>query len=201
MVEESSQLVNGKQKTHVALRRFLRSYPGWIAMTLIVIAGINLGLSWQILWAYQREQRVLKQIQAIGGHARIEYLGPDWIPAKYHRKYPIFDRVTAVSFFRSPVSTHLLGRLKSLPCLFYLDLREVAIEVAGVEQLQEFTALQILDLGATTLRDAELKHLCRLTSLENLSLSATEISDEGLPHLRKLTSLRYLKLNHTRVRG
>ncbi len=147
------------------LRTFTRVVGGAI-LVAIVFAGLLGFVEYQ---AHQREYRIARKIESLGG---------DVFSEKWGRFPPPFasgGRFKTVELFGRPATADVLAEVGSLS-----NLKELFLDGSQVE-------------------DASLKHLAGLTQLQRLTLRETPITDVGLEHLKGLKSLKQLDLRRTRT--
>ena len=87
-----------------------------------------------------------------------------------------------------------LENLRGLTHLWKLYLNNMEITGTGLKHLKELPGLRMLVFVGTPVTDSGLQHLRGLTSLETLVLFNTEITDAGLANLRELPGLKRLSL-------
>ncbi len=146
--------------------------------TLVLIAMVLLvgGGALMVWLPYQREQRVIAEIERLGGITQSEIVRPLCIPNAVDDKFmEVFERISMV-------------------ILADTDVRDSELKI-----LHRSSNLQILLLDNTQVSDAGLEHLRELTKLEWLSLSNTQVSDSGLEHLQGLSNLKELWVDNTPV--
>lgn len=148
---------------------------------------------------YQREQRIAKEIESVGGIVERKFLGPNWIPMLIPDRFDFWDRITEVYLSHSRVTDTGLKDLEGLWNLNELYLLNTQISDAGLEHLKGLTSLRHLDLDSTLTTDVGLEHLNGLTSLRHLDLDSTHTTDVGLEHLKGLKNLVVLDLAETQT--
>ena len=87
-----------------------------------------------------------------------------------------------------------LENFRGLTHLWKLYLNKMEITGTGLKHLKELPGLRMLVFVGTPVTDSGLQHLGGLPSLEILVLYDTEITDAGLATLRELPGLKSLKL-------
>ena len=163
--------------------RFIRRYFVRIVIGAVLVAMVYGAL---LVWVpYQREQRIIKEIEAYGGGAHWEYFGPDWIPQSMRDRTTLFSRVTDVGLGMQGNDANL-EHLNGLTNLSWLNIQGTQVTDAGLEQLKELSNLKHLDLNDNIhVTDAGLEHLKGLTNLVYLDLNDTQVTAEGRAMLRK----------------
>ena len=144
---------------HLTVWRFIRRHFVRIVIGAVLAAAVYGAL---LVWVpYQREQRIAKEFEALGGRVKFQYAGPDWIPQSMRDRTMLFSRVTDLHLFNTQVTD------------------------AGLEHLKELTNLEWLDLNYTQVTDAGLEQVIGLTNLEEIFLRNTQVTAEGRAMLRK----------------
>lgn len=198
--------------------RFIRRHFVRIVIGAVLVAAVYGALL--VCVPYQREQRIAREIEAIGGDAQIEYLGPSWVPQIIQEWLPWWNRIRVVNlqefaqfdFSGSPpttqdattvpdkeVSSYLLSQLGLLSSVEDLRLYDTQVTDAGLGYLRGLTNLERLILCNTHVTDAGLVHLRKLTKLKDLSLVRTGVTDAGIEHLKGLSNLDLLELDGTKT--
>ena len=181
-------------------RWFLRTYLGRIIIALILIVVVQLTSFWLLfVLPYQREQRIAKKIEALGGYVGFSEMPSDWIPAFVCDRLPIWERILVVDLKQTEITDAGLEQLKGLMRLESLHLNETEVTDAGLEQIKELKSLESLDLRQTQVTDTGLKHLKAMSRLEELDLDQTHVTDNGLENLKGLKSLTYLYLHNSQT--
>lgn len=150
-------------------RRILRTMTrviGGAILVAIVFAGLLGFVEYQ---AHQREHRIARKIESLGG---------DVFSEKWGRFPPPFASG---------------GRFKTVELFGRRAGAEVLAEVGSLSNLKE------LFLDKAQVEDASLKHLAGLSQLQRLILRDTAITDAGLEHLKGLKSLKQLDLSRTKT--
>ena len=121
----------------------------------ITVAGLSIGVP------YYREQRVVCEVDTLGGWVGMLQGGPDWLRHLVgDKRMQVFDRVLDVS------------------------LCETTITDAGLADLRKLSNLTTLSLEGTDITDAGLAHLRELTNLRYLILERTGVTDAGAKSLQ-----------------
>ncbi len=92
-----------------------------------------------------------------------------------------------------------LENFRGLTHLWKLYLNNMEITGTGLEHLQKLTNLREIDLGNTRVTDGGLVPLEGLTNLTNVLLHNTQVTDAGLVHLKGLANLKDLLLRNTQI--
>jgi len=177
--------------------RFIRRCFVRIVIGAVLMAAVYAAV---LVWMpYQREQRIVKEIEACRGKVNWQYFSPDWIPQSMRERTTLFNRVTCLHLDNTQVTDTELEHLKGLPNLTALDLRRTKVTDAGLEHLKGLTNLEWLDLASTHVTDTGLERFKGLTNLTKLDLRNTKVSDAGLEHLMGLCNLTELDVRNTQV--
>ncbi len=190
--------------------RFIRANAVRIVIGLVLVAVSSVAV---FIWMpHQRELRIVREIEALGGQVEFEYRGPPWIPESIQIRPSFLDRIHVTfpymiaiqpasaksqTYIRMPMPPALLSKIGSLNSLSHLYLSHTHVADSGIEHLKGLRNLCILDLDHTDVTDAGLEHLKGLNNLFSLSLRDTPVTDAGLPHLNGLKRMAYLNLNGT----
>ena len=145
-----------------------------------------------------REQQVIQMIEARGGSASTERLGPYWLRWLVGKdRMKVFDRVRWVGLESSTNTDAVLARLSGLTNLKFISLDGTMLTDAGLAHLSGLPNLNELYLKGTTVTDDELPKLSRLTNLKVVWLDGTAVTDLGPAHLSGLKNLEFLILNNS----
>ena len=135
--------------------------PGTILLVGFVM--LLIGGALMVWWPYYHEQRVIAEIERLGGETRTTVVRPFWIPEAVDDEYlKVFQRV------------------------YVVNLNDTQVTDAGLEHLRGLTNLVWLWLNNTPVTDAGLEHLRGLTNLQWLRLDNTPVTDAGVKKLQKL---------------
>ncbi len=176
----------------------------WFQFRLRTLLIAVLVLSLPLSWFAVRLERTRKQREAIAAIRRLEgrvhyetiSSAPEW--ARDVLGVHSFLDIAVVS------PTAAFGDdeakcLKDLPGLRGLQLQDVQITDAGLENLRGLTHLWKLYLNKMEITGTGLKHLKELPELRMLVFVGTPVTDSGLQHLRGLNSLEILVLYDTEI--
>jgi hypothetical protein len=185
-------------------QQFLRSKRGRVIIALALVAcvlvfAIGSYPLLDVVFSYQREQRISSMVQKIGGTTRFQYAGPEWIPYSIRKKVALFDRIEDIRLPSGSVPAELQAEIGTLTNLKLLCLRDTDFGDLGLESLRQLHNLESLNLKGTKVSDQGLTYLKGLTRLNDLVLSSTTITDAGLVNLKGLTRLDVLNLDRTNV--
>lgn len=100
-------------------------------------------------------------------------------------------------YFTSDISRDALQRLRDLPALRALGLRDCSsLSNHGVEAVCEISSLKAVDITrCTRLTNASLQSLCKLPALERLTITGCRrMSKKALSRLSRVSSLRHLDI-------
>jgi len=179
------------------MTRFLRQHAARIVIGAVLAAA---GYGVLIFWVpYQREQRIARTINTLGGRVGVEYRGPTWIPRYVQATVPFAGRIESVLIHGCSVPVTLTSEFRMLTHLKSLDLSWTKSTDAGMEHVGALTHLEMLALKRSEVTDSGLLHLKDLTKLEWLILTDTRVTDSGLEHFKHLTSLEVLDLEGTQI--
>ena len=165
----------------------------WVVMTVMFVSIV--------LLPYQREKRIARQTEAVGGKVETFYCGPLWIMAMPFGwdSTPLFDRIVSIRFTNAgqAVTSNLLAEIGSLKRLEWLDLGNTQVSDTELKHFKGLTSLYELDLNGTQVSNIGLEHLKGMTNLKALTLGRTNVTD--LEHLKHLNGLIRLSLKGTKV--
>src|SRR5664279_820779 len=89
--------------------RFIRRYSVRIVIGAVLVAMVYGAL---LVWVpYLLEQRIVKEIEALGGVVEFEYAGPDWIPPSIQLRLPYWQRLREVYSNHNGVSAELMSEV------------------------------------------------------------------------------------------
>ncbi|WP_010583279.1 leucine-rich repeat domain-containing protein [Schlesneria paludicola] len=178
-------------------RRFLRSYLGWIVLTLMLIAVIQSYILWAFVSSFQDERRIAAKIESLGGRVEFRFTGPMWVP-KSIRSH---GGVTSISLTTTdrPLPAELLSEIGTLKELKTLWLLGPQVTDVAVEKLVGMKNLTGLYLGYSQLSDRGIEHLKGLSGLEWIFLIQTQVGDKTCDILQGLPNLKSIALNDTNV--
>lgn len=179
------------------VRQFLRRHFVRIVIGAVLMATVYGMLT--VWMPYQREQRIAREIESLGGKVEFKYCGPNWISQSIRDRTLFFERIWSIDLRGRTLSSNLHSELGSLTNLEFLNLNYTQVTDAGLERVKGLNKLTSVGLVSTQVTDAGLEHLNGLTRLETLGLLDTQVTDAGLEHLKGLTSLRVLWLHNTQV--
>lgn len=178
--------------------RFIRRHSVRIVGGAVLVTAVSIAV---FVWMpYQRELRIARKIEAVGGKVDFQFCGPSWIPQLIRKTVPLFDRIQYVNLHGTEaVPADVLAEFGSLHGLEGLGLG--GTQIAGLEQLKGIVRFNVLVLSGTKVTDAGLEHVQGLRNLKDLQLYETHVTDAGLEHLKGLTSLRILHIRGTPIDG
>lgn len=159
-----------RQQSTMALR-FVRRNLGRIVVgtTLFAIVYVSMAVAVQ----YQREKRIARRVEAVGGHVDWKFMEPDWVPQEIRDtlrdRTIVFTHIYSINLDALSVSSDLLSEIGALSCLKYLWLSNTQVNDVGMERLK------------------------RLTNLGGLSLDGTQVTDAGLAHLKGMSKLHWVR--------
>ena len=157
----------------VTVLRYIRRHFVRIVIGTVMMAAVYGAM---LVWMpYQRELRIARKIEAVGGRVSWGYFGPTWFPRSIQNTPLFFDRIDSVGLPGKVVTSDLISNIATL------------------------TNLRSLGLNNTQVTDEGLKHLNGMVNLQNLLLEQTQATDAGLEHLKGLTSLKLLNLKGTKT--
>jgi hypothetical protein len=122
---------------------------------------------------------------------------PAWIPAQWFDSWPRWA-LPVESVELTAQASDELHRLLSLREARTLNLREVLVTDAQLQQLSGFSRLRSLAIYSAQVTDAGVVPLFRYKTLHDLDLTGTSISDAGVKQLAG-QPLESLKLSSTQV--
>jgi len=175
-----------------------------MVVTTMVLVFATIALKLAV--PYYQTQRLIKEVESLGGMADVSYTGPEWLlywSAEYdwHFGLGLFERVTHIIVTNLPVDDGWLSKLHGIENIVVLELSGTDVTDAGLKSLRTRKNLAVLSLQKTRVTDEGLAHLREMTGLCNLHLDGTRITDAGLEHLRGLNNLAWLTVSGTQVQG
>lgn len=135
--------------------------------------------------AHDRERFFMRKLEASGGQAFYDTVGPDWIPMAIRGRLHAFLHISSVDLADVKSAKEFLPDLKSLSSLIHLDLSETSIQDEDLSVLQDLPRLKSLRLARTRITDAGLAHVQALKHLESLDLALTQTTPAGRNQLRR----------------
>lgn len=179
----------------MSLWQFLRRHFVRIVICAVMAAAPYWAIG--VYASYQREQRIAKRIESLGGKAGFRYYGPDWLTPLTNEDRPILDRIEWIEL--SDSADPPLLDIGSLTNIEYLLLKRTGVSDAGAKHLKGLTSLRELSLNGTQITDGGLESLTGSKGLEELFLNDTQVTSAGLELLKRLTKLRVLSVINTQV--
>ncbi|MDB5346034.1 MAG: hypothetical protein JWP89_4411 [Schlesneria sp.] len=166
---------------------------------IVICAVLALASFWAVgVYAnYQREQRIAKRIESLGGIAGFRYCGLDWLPLLTNEDRPFLDRIVWIDLTGSPDPP--LSDVGSLTNLEDLLLKRAGGNDAGLKHLKGLTSLKVLSLNGTQITDGGLESIMGSKRLEELFLNDTQVTNGGLELLKCLTKLKVLSVINTQI--
>lgn len=172
-------------------------------------------LRWGVLYEYRHDSDFdFVSGQPPGSAWLRKLLGVDffadvtWVNTPY-REYGVpqdadFDYLACFPRLRrldlgSDATDSVLGRLRGMRRLEWLQMRGGKITDSGLQNLEQLTRLRVLVLSQTQISDPGLDYLRALSQLRSLDLADTKISDAGVGRLTELRELKDLSLSGTRI--
>lgn len=152
-----------------------------------VIGGMLMAFAYCfiLVWTpYERERGIARKIEAMGGNAEFQFLGPKWIPLNFRDRMPWLRRITRVELQWKTISPEMGNDIGTLINLEWLSLSNSEIHDDSLKYFSTLRNLDDLNLDATQISDAGLEHLGGLSDLTSLSLEFTPTTEEGRKRLR-----------------
>ena len=82
----------------VTVWRFIRRHFVRIVIGAALVAAVYCAiLVFVTHQTYQREKRITRKIEDIGGKVGCGYRGPNWVPHSIRNRMPLLDRITFVN--------------------------------------------------------------------------------------------------------
>jgi hypothetical protein len=167
-------------------------------MVLILVCSLGL-LAWnQYVEPARRQQRLIAEVERLGGSVRTEAYDTSWTEIVFGEGYFLEIRHLWLPE-TARIDDAWLKHLQDTPRLSSLVLSNTPISDAGLAHLSGLNELEILVLSNTQVTDAGLMHLSSLTRLKELSLRGCRVADHGLASLNTLTELKQLDFAGTAV--
>ena len=171
----------------------------WLVGIAVVLVLTGLGLA---VWVpYVQTQRLVRDVEAMGGQVVVETCLPGWLSdlvAEWEfeeRTWMFQTRVTGVSLASCHIDEAWLRRLENLRSIDDLDLSHTNLDDAALRHLSGLGGVIMLDLSHTRISDEGLKELSGLPELENLNLGHTAVTGSGLAAMGASTRLTHLKVH------
>lgn len=166
-------------------------------MVLILLCAIGLLLWNRYVEPARRSQRLIAEVERLGGAVRAEAYDTSWSEIVFGKGY--FIEIRELALPKARIDDDWLKHLQDTPRLSSLGLSHTAIGDAGLVHLRGLKELESLWLDHTKVTDAGLAPLEPLTQLKQLSLRGCRITDDGLGCLKNMTELEVLNLMDTMV--
>ena len=109
------------------------------------------------------------------------------------------DNVVQVEVHQGDITDSDLAFLKAFPRLRTLELANLPITGACLQNVSRCKEMEVLLISFAPLEDEHLKFVKDFRRLEHLRLCFTNISDAGLAHIADMDRLRHVDLNSTKV--
>lgn len=166
-----------------------------MAFTLLCCVGL-------VLWSRyiepaRRAQRLIAEVERLGGSSRAEAYDTSWTEVVFGKRY--FLEVRDLTLPKARIKDDWLKHVQDAPRLNSLGLSQTDVGDAGLVHLRGLKELESLWLDRTKVTDAGLPHLGHLARLKQLNLQGCQITDDGMGHLEKLNELGELDLRDTLV--
>lgn len=159
---------------------------------------------------FDRDQKLMKEIQRLGGKATREVVAPDWLRSvASDAGLPLFARFVEIELnertdgHKAPepkkpsdrVTDDWLAQLADQDRLRRLELSGTAVTSAGLVHLKDLVELERLNLCLTDCDDRGFEHLAKLVKMKRMTICASKITGAGFSHLAGMKDLESINLH------
>ena len=184
------------------MRRFIREWTMASRIrnaALFMISAPSIYFAVSVYSHFRLEQRIAKEIEALGGIVDRNYHGPSWLPTQALAKSDVFLRIEGVDFMSNAVNADLISRLRSLPHLNRLVISGTVLTEEHMLAIGQLATISLLDLGSTGIGDTEFSRIKTLTKITWLSIENTRVSDNGMRVIADMPYVEILNINITHI--